>query len=39
VREGHARPEPVPLSEDELVARLKDEFDAEELAEIDEEEG
>jgi DNA polymerase-3 subunit gamma/tau len=37
LREGHGPPQPPPLSEDELVARLKDEFDAEELADIDQE--
>ena len=31
LREGHGAPAPAALSEDELVARLKDEFDAEEL--------
>jgi DNA polymerase-3 subunit gamma/tau len=39
VREGHEQPAPQQLSEDELVARLKDEFDAEELGAIEEEEG
>jgi DNA polymerase-3 subunit gamma/tau len=39
LREGHEPPPPVPLSEDELVARLKDEFDAEELSGNDEEAG
>jgi DNA polymerase-3 subunit gamma/tau len=38
LREGEGAPQPLPLSEDELVARLKDEFDAEELGEIEEEE-
>ena len=38
LREGEGTPQPLPLSEDELVARLKDEFDAEELGEIEEEE-
>ena len=38
LREGEGAPAPLPLSEDELVARLKDEFDAEELGDIDEEE-
>ena len=37
IRDGHAAPPPEPLSEDELIARLKDEFDAEELGEIEEE--
>jgi hypothetical protein len=37
VREGHAQPPPQPLSEDELIARLKDEFDAEELGETEQE--
>jgi DNA polymerase-3 subunit gamma/tau len=38
LREGEGAPQPLPLSEDELVARLKNEFDAEELGEIDQEE-
>jgi hypothetical protein len=38
VREGHAPPPPQPLSEDELIERLKNEFDAEELGEIEEDE-
>jgi DNA polymerase-3 subunit gamma/tau len=37
LREGEGAPAPLPLSEDELVARLKDEFDAEELGDIDQE--
>jgi DNA polymerase-3 subunit gamma/tau len=37
VREGHAPPPPQPLSEDELIERLKDEFDAEELGDVVEE--
>jgi DNA polymerase-3 subunit gamma/tau len=37
LREGQAAPAPRALSEDELVARLKDEFDAEELGDIDQE--
>jgi DNA polymerase-3 subunit gamma/tau len=37
LREGEGASQPLPLSEDELVARLKDEFDAEELADIDQE--
>jgi hypothetical protein len=37
VRAGHAPPPPEPLSEDELIARLKDEFDAEELGEVEDE--
>ncbi len=37
LREGQGAPQPPPLSEDELVARLKDEFDAEELGDIDQE--
>ena len=37
VREGHAPPPPQELSEDELIARLKDEFDAEELGDAEEE--
>ena len=31
-------PAPLPLSDDELVARLKDEFDAEELGDTEDEE-
>ena len=38
VREGHAPPPPQPLSEDELIERLKDEFDAEELRDSEEDE-
>jgi DNA polymerase-3 subunit gamma/tau len=38
LREGHAPAPPQPLSDDELVARLKDEFGAEELGDSDEEE-
>jgi hypothetical protein len=38
LREGHAPPPPQQLSEDELIERLKNEFDAEELGDIDEEE-
>jgi DNA polymerase-3 subunit gamma/tau len=38
LREGHAPAPPEPLSDDELVARLKDEFGAEELGESDDEE-
>jgi DNA polymerase III subunit gamma/tau len=38
VREGHAPPPPQPLSEDELIERLKDEFDGEELRDIEEDE-
>ncbi len=37
-REGAGAPSPRPLSEDELVARLKDEFDAEELGDREDEE-
>jgi DNA polymerase III subunit gamma/tau len=37
-REGRAVPAPRQLSDDELVARLKDEFDAEELGVIEEDE-
>jgi DNA polymerase-3 subunit gamma/tau len=37
LREGQGPPAPQPLSEDELVARLKDEFDAEELGDTDQE--
>jgi DNA polymerase-3 subunit gamma/tau len=37
LREGEGASQPPALSEDELVARLKDEFDAEELGEIDQE--
>ncbi len=37
LREGHGPPAPAALSEDELVARLKDEFGAEELPGNDEE--
>ena len=37
LREGEEPPAPAPLSEDELVARLLDEFDAEVLANADEE--
>jgi DNA polymerase III subunit gamma/tau len=39
LREGEGAPAPLPLSEDELVARLKDEFDAEELGDTDREDG
>jgi DNA polymerase-3 subunit gamma/tau len=39
LREGHGPPAPQALSEDELVARLKDEFDAEELPGNEEEDG
>ena len=39
LREGEGPSQPLPLSEDELVARLKDEFDAEELGETDQEDG
>jgi DNA polymerase-3 subunit gamma/tau len=39
LREGEGPSQPLPLSEDELVARLKDEFDAEELGETDREDG
>ena len=38
LREGQGPTPPQPLSEDELVARLKDEFDAEELGDTDQEE-
>jgi DNA polymerase III subunit gamma/tau len=38
LREGDHSPPPQQLSEDELVARLKDEFDAEELDDSEEEE-
>jgi DNA polymerase-3 subunit gamma/tau len=38
LREGDPSPPPQQLSEDELVARLKDEFDAEELGDSEEEE-
>jgi DNA polymerase-3 subunit gamma/tau len=38
LREGHAPEPPEPLSDDELVAQLKDEFGAEELGASDEEE-
>jgi DNA polymerase III subunit gamma/tau len=38
LREGQGPRQPQPLSEDELVARLKDEFDAEELGDTDQEE-
>jgi DNA polymerase-3 subunit gamma/tau len=38
LREGQASPQPQPLSEDELVGLLKDEFDAEELSGNEEEE-
>jgi len=38
LREGHAPAPPEPLSDDELVARLKDEFGAEELGDGDDEE-
>jgi DNA polymerase-3 subunit gamma/tau len=37
LRVGEGPAQPLALSEDELVARLKDEFDAEELGEIDQE--
>jgi DNA polymerase-3 subunit gamma/tau len=37
LREGQGPTQPQPLSEDELVARLKDEFDAEELGDTDQE--
>jgi DNA polymerase-3 subunit gamma/tau len=37
LREGLRSQQPQPLSEDELVARLKDEFDAEELPDYEEE--
>ena len=37
LREGEGASQPLPLSEDELVARLKDEFDAEELDDPDQE--
>jgi hypothetical protein len=37
LRQDHGPPPPQPLSEDELVARLKDEFDAEELDDPDQE--
>ena len=37
LRAGEGPPPPVPLSDDELVARLVDEFDAEVLGETDEE--
>jgi DNA polymerase-3 subunit gamma/tau len=37
VRAGHAPPPPEPLSEDELIERLKSEFDAEELRDVEEE--
>jgi DNA polymerase III subunit gamma/tau len=37
LREGHGPPAPSLLSEDELVARLKEQFDAEELGDTDEE--
>ena len=38
LREGQGSPQPQPLSEDELVGLLKDEFDAEELSGNEEEE-
>jgi DNA polymerase-3 subunit gamma/tau len=38
LREGMRSAQPEPLSEDELVARLKDEFDAEELSDNEHEE-
>jgi hypothetical protein len=37
LREGQGTGEPTALSEDELVARLKDEFDAEELSDNEQE--